>query len=474
MKRIGIQANEPRTFSIFNVIVKGGILPVLMVDDLGGHPRMHGEAVDFARSLMRKGLSLSRVRSAMHTIGLLNDHLVHCERDTVRPEDLPGVVHRFLVNRIRGTVEEDGSDPTGLFWGKVRWSAVKRDRSHLRAYSDFCSRHYEYFPLVPKCDPVGLTRDGLVIRAIEAEFGKRRSEMGRSDLLAHLERKRRPRAVSGVGVPMPSLRLRGRPGNRAHVPLEKIPELIMRTPSVVQRMIFIEAAYGGPRPAEQLNQWIDDVLPGTFRTALFPDDEPSDWPLVVLAHPTESTWIGKHADGSTTREEHLLRRYGRQPRSRDEVRGAVRAGWKGIAIENEQRLISQVYWISDFWAKQYYAHYRYLMEAIRPRIPASVRNSHPYLYINDSPKTEYFGQPMKMSNLKAATERAFKRVGLDPYRHGNNLYGFRHAYMKMCRMLGLDPEMRQQVMRHLSIESHDAYGQWNPGEINANLRRLLR
>ena len=57
-----------------------------------------------------------------------------------------------------------------------------------------------------------------------------------------------------------------------------------------------------------------------------------------------------------------------------------------------------------FWARQYYAHYKYLLEVIRPKIPISVRRSHPYLYINDNPKTAFFGQPMKMSNLKKATD----------------------------------------------------------------------
>ena len=124
--------------------------------------------------------------------------------------------------------------------------------------------------------------------------------------------------------------------------------MILHTPSVVQRMIFIEAAYGGPRPSEQLNQWIDDVLPGTFRKALVPDDEPSDWPLVVLAHPWESNWTGRMGDGSTTRQELLWRQFGRYPRAVEEVGPAVFAGWKGMAIENEARLISQIYWISAF------------------------------------------------------------------------------------------------------------------------------
>ncbi len=477
MRPIGTRADEPQTFSIFNVIVKGGILPMLIVDDLDGRPQLVVEAADFARSLMRKGLSLSRVRSAVHTIGLLHDHLLHCEADRVRPEDLPGVVQRFLVNRLRGTIDKDGSDPSGLYWSKVRWAAVKRDRSHLRAYSDFCARHYRHFPLIPKCEPVSFVLNDAAFKSLGDEFTKRRSEIangGRSELLAHLVPRRRANPVLGVGVRAPSLRLRGNRANHQHVPLEKIPEFILRTPSVVQRMIFIQAAYGGPRPAEQLNQWTDDILPGTFRKALFPDDEPSDWPLVVLAHPTESNWTGRISDGSMTRQEFLWQRYGLLPRAIEEVGPSTYAGWKGMAIENEERVISQVYWISDFWAKQFYAHYEYLLKVIRPKIPVSIRRSHPYLYINDSPKTPFYGHAMKMSNLKKATERAFARVGLEPYQFSNSIYGLRHSYMKMCRMLGLDPEERQQVMRHLCIESHEAYGQWTSGELNANLRRLLK
>jgi integrase len=144
-----------------------------------------------------------------------------------------------------------------------------------------------------------------------------------------------------------------------------------------------------------------------------------------------------------------------------------------MAIENAEREISQVYWVSDFWAKQYYAHYRYFLKVIRPRVPISVRRSHPYLYINDCPKTVFFGHPMKMSNLKKATERAFARVGLDPYKYNHSIYGLRHSYVKISRKLGLDPDVRQQILRHLSIEAQDAYGHWTSGELNRKLRSLL-
>jgi hypothetical protein len=282
MKRIGIQADEPRTFSIFNVVVDGGVIPILMVDDLGGHPHMVGEAVDFARSQMRRGLSLSRMRSAIYTIGLLHDYLTYCESEQVSPEDLPGIIQRFIVARLRGTIDRDGNDPTGLFWGKVRWAAVKRDRSQLRAYSDFCVRHYGYFPIVPGFPPLSLRQNSSLYQRINEEFRRRESELAKikqSDLLGHLAHRRQVRPIFAVDLPGPRVVYRHHRRNQQHIPIEKIPELIMQTPSVVQRMIFILAAYGGPRPSEQLNLWIDDVLPGTFRKALFPDDEPSDWPL---------------------------------------------------------------------------------------------------------------------------------------------------------------------------------------------------
>ena len=115
----------------------------------------------------------------MNTIGLLHDHLLFCEFEQIPPEDLSKVVHRFLVNRLRGTIDEDGSDPTGLFWTKVRRATVKRDRSHLRTYSDFCGRHYEYFPLLPKCEPVRLITKDPAFISLAGQFIGRLPEVTR-------------------------------------------------------------------------------------------------------------------------------------------------------------------------------------------------------------------------------------------------------------------------------------------------------
>lgn len=290
------------------------------------------------------------------------------------------------------------------------------------------------------------------------------------DFLGHVAHKRAPRPVRAIG-PVGHRRPQREDDGHAF-PLERLGDLIANEPSVVKRMIFIELAFGGPRISEALNHFVTDVLPGTHRPKLFPDDRPTDLPLVVLADPVASVFTDTLQFSTEDRRQYLRRRFDMLPRPDRPRRGdPLHAGWKGMLYDNTNLLVSQVYWSHPEWARTYWRLYGELLE-IRRSVPKGVRESHPYLYINDSPHRPEFGQPVKIHAIEKAFVRACERIGLEPYRGKISLHGLRHAYKRQLRMLGLKSSTRQRCMHHVSPDSQDIYDKAAAADINAALQAV--
>jgi hypothetical protein len=227
------------------------------------------------------------------------------------------------------------------------------------------------------------------------------------------------------------------------------------------------AAFGGPRISEILNLWRCDVLPGRFRPTLFPDDKVSEVPLVVLAHPTQSLYVGHTVHDGRDRLQHLHESYGLKPRYVQEA-NSLKAGWKGMLFDNDALLISQVFWSDRTWARVFYELFQQLRDHVLPTVPDVVRKGHPNLIINDSPSRREFGQPMKMSNFRKAYDRACRRIGVDANRFHNGVHGLRHLYKANLERLGLKPEEIRKAMHHISLASQQEYGQ-SAAQLNERL-----
>lgn len=456
---------QPRTFTVFDVAtdIPGKWLPVLMLDRPGGRCEPLMELVACFHNKMETGMAPQQMRAIAHTVGLFHDFVVKVQGTTeVTTGQLPKLLLKFFVLRSAGTIDLDGSDPYGLWWKPIRYDTYKKDRANLRVFSEYCVKEFGYMPLTPTEAPTVESLKCKTWKTIKKEFN--RSER---DFLAHLagHRQEKPEFRPSLSAKPGKV---GHQQNMSFIPHDKLERLILATPSIVQRMVFILGAFGGPRISEQLNLWRDDVLPGRFRPNLFPDDVASNVPLVILADPAEGEYLGALAPNGKTRRQHLKERYGLPPRP--ERKGAVHAGWKGMLMDNEALMISQVYWISPAWAAYYYELYQRLRSEVYPRVPRAVLDSHPYLLINDSPKTPYFGQPLKMNNIKKAWERACDRVGLMPYRGAYHLHGLRGTYARVLRHVpGIQAEHRQRFLHHKSILSQGPYGN-DPSVLHDRLK----
>jgi integrase len=434
------------TASVFNLLTKEGhFLPVLMVDDLDGGSRVVPEVIAFMEALVSQGESLSKRKGIANTLALLHDYLTIARSAVpLRPEDLPDVVASFLRRRRYQPAEADGLD-----WTPVRRATVDRDKHYLRVFSEFCASRFGHFPIVPLRERCALTPDSVDYRSVMRRLARKKNM-----LLGHIAR---PSAQSVV-IGLPEKKVARRSSSHTFLSTAMAEDLILSTPSICQRIAFILAAFGGPRISEILNLWRCDVLPGRFRPTLFPDDKASEVPLVILAHPTQSLYVGSMAPGNRDRLQHLHESYNLKPRFLQEA-NSLKAGWKGMLFDNDALLISQVFWSDRSWARTFYELFQQLRDHILPTVPENVRKAHPHLIINDSPSRREFGQPMKMSNFRKAYERACRRIGVDANRFRDGVHGLRHLYKANLELLGLTPEEVRKAMHHISLTSQQEYGQ---------------
>jgi hypothetical protein len=451
---------QARTASVFQLRTEEGyLLPVLLVDDLTETSRVVPEVVAFMQALVSQGVSLSKRVGIANTLALLHDYLIIGKSaEPVSSSQLSEVVAGFLRRRRYQPATADG-----LNWAPVKRATVGRDKHYLRIFSEYCAAEFGYFPIVPLREKCLLTGGSFDHKAVMRRLG-RKSNM----LLAH---------IAGAGSPATIIALQERKifrrsSSRTFMSTAMVEDLIFSTQSITQRMAFILAAFGGPRISEILNLWRCDVMPGRLRPILFADDEASEVPLVVLAHPSQSNYVGGTTPSTQDRLQFLRKNYGLKPRNLLEG-DPMEAGWKGMLFDNDGLLISQIFWSDRSWARMFYELFQQLRDQVLPIVPENVRKGHPYLIINDSHSRSEFGQPMKMSNVRKAFERACGRIKVDSSRFHEGIHGLRHGYKASIERLGLTQEEVRKSMHHISISSQQQYGQ-SAARLNERLLIQLR
>lgn len=456
------------------------LVPVLFVESADGRVGILREALDLSLSMIAAGRSIGAVRASSKTIGRLAD-VYRFARPAV-PLDgkhLDDLIHLYADYRLNGSAGTDGLDPLGLGWDPVRWEVLARELREIAQFSDWCVSRYGRVPLTPSSF-VSLRTDTSEFKRILAL-----REAQKKSFLAHLVPRRQAWHEQFPSEPRPPLRaprpLRKGDG-KVVVSEDFVRELIDRERNPVYRMFWIMAAWGSPRGSEQLNMWICDVLPPTWRPRLFPRDTFDGTPLVVLADPRNSTWVGSSSDFRRTRLQYLKHTYGLRPRP-DCMNLAMgplglkvtRAGWKGMMLTNGNLQISQVYWTDPEMAWEYDRLARDLLEFNRTH---KISERHPWLLVNtDVRKPEVLGRPITMSNVNKAWERACRRLGVDPYqggRHKHVLRDFYVNYIKQKDGLGLSPEVRKLMLHHISESSQNLYGSIDHHALNESIRSAIR
>ncbi|MEJ1119775.1 hypothetical protein V9K92_14980 [Phyllobacterium sp. CCNWLW109] len=222
---------------------------------------------------------------------------------------------------------------------------------------------------------------------------------------------------------------------------------------------------GGLRGSEPLHLWVNDLQIVDDRLIGF------------LRHPVFFRDGGKRRNRQTI----LLEDYGLLPRNMRS--GRFQAGWKGLALGEEQ--FAEIQWmplegIQEF-LQQEFAHY-----LVNVRNPVMRKRAwlglpdHPYFLVcaREIPALGvHIGDPYTKAAARGSWERAINRLSLlHPgeeivleKNRGTTRHGIRHLYGYLLRSLGFDEAFIQRAMHHRHIMSSRVYTAYDDAEVHASL-----
>lgn len=418
-------------------------LPVLLIDRDGefGCPKPVFEWI-----LQHRYDAAKSLRGDLKVLGRLHDYnMVAWDGAPIEKRNLKSFLLAFLDARATGTEGCDIRRPLG--WQPAPYSTVRRERRFLGQF--FCELHKASVE----------TLFNLSISSDLAEFSDDRKPLRQRSFFQHMEAARRRwqdihagefhqyRQYAPISIPAPvsTLSLDRTPA------LFEVVETIRREPNPIYRCIFRLLAFGGPRISEALHMWQCDVLPRSLVGGGGEHDQ--DMLVVLLCHPSESSYVGKMTKGGETRAQFLMRRHGLLPRHK--IQGYRYVGWKSPVMIDANLKFSEVFWCDEDQERLFETDILAVQE-FHSRNRTS--RHHPYLFVNTH-GGEGFGEPIAYSTARKALARAFRRVGLNPGTAGRRLHGLRHLYKRQLDELGLPKTHMQIAMRHRRIESQESYGQ---------------
>lgn len=424
------------------------VAPAIWVASLGAVDIVP-EALSFAFHQVDLERPYHRVKQEVLSIASLLRYFVWKNRPTLDQKAFRNFIFEYFQVRSKGNSD--------LSWRPLSKGSMETELRNLVLFSDFCELEFGYLPII--CES-GLR---LPPRSNDQRSFWRLMAMNETDFFSHLAA-RRPKGEKSPILPGRRNHKGGGAGFRGMTE-DLVREIILTENNRTYKAIWLLGFYGGPRLSEQLNLWVCDVLPGSWREHMFPGDAFTDLPLVTIANPWYSKWCGKIGELKSTRREFLAKNYGLNPRpmmaetSGGELRGKA-AGFKGTRPTNNEGLMRQVLWTSIDAALEFEQEVIAVLETRRSLPKARL---HPFLFVNtDRRKPEFLGDMITMSNITGAFERAVVRIGEKPYRFRQSPHGMRHFYADMARSLLDGEESSIQIcLGHRSRSSQDAYGSLN-------------
>lgn len=374
----------------------------------------------------------------------------------------------FTESLYSGTINEEGLDPSGLYWLPKRVETANMLLSALNGLSDWLYEEYGAVQLNPWRKA---TRYEERLNWMAQINKSQNSFLGHLDdvhVIAETAKSarnvvRRRKSYSSKGD------TKAFPENKIH---ELLWEGFKKTRKndkldLVDRYNWRDIAItilmhgGGLRHSEVFHLWVQDVLP---------DPEDPNFAVVRIYHPSEgrapqdfkNPTTGKYI---TDRESYLLLKYGLLPRNMYSAHDKRFVGWKEPRLDNDKDKYMHVYWFSKEWGYIFmYVWKMYMTKRLRD----GIKDTHPFAFVSHSPKT--LGEMMPLRTQMESHKKAVEKIGLIvSKREGTTPHGHRHAYGQRLKKANVDARIIQVSMHHKSIESHKVYTEPTVAEVTTFL-----
>ncbi len=393
--------------------------------------------------------------------------------------DEPEEMFKVFVKRLRtGTINADGTDPSGLYWDKKSPTTVGPLVTRLNEFSDFMADNFKTKPLNPFRDATS-HEEQLNWAAYQHKKDR--------NFLAHTWGKERGKKQNNLTRTANTSRgLTSTRSATKNFPKDRIFAVLFRgfrrrgigngAPIYEQfdlrgMLITILMHGAGFRVSEPFHLYVSDVTEDPFR---------SSSALVRIYHPSEGAappdLFDHHGNPiKCTREEYLLKKYGLRPRNAYPKKHRYHASWKNPLLNDEEQKFMHAFWFPQFWGRIFWSLWGlYLQQLVQ------IERNHPFAFVNlwdgkigDLYSMASFSKETRVGKVeKGAHARAVARIGLTPAKgEGTTPHGHRHCYGWWLDHAGPGnnqtetAKIKQWALHHRSIESQKVYGPPSVAEV---------
>ncbi|WP_059728408.1 MULTISPECIES: site-specific integrase [Burkholderia cepacia complex] len=386
--------------------------------------------------MLIEGSGTSTLAKAVSAIGRFYDYY-QLERNgaPLAADQLRLVLAEFYEARRFGRAS--------LGWDAVKVATAAADVRAVSDFTEWCTNNFGHAPVNPKERVLVEQLNLREQKTIEMKRTSRREW----DMLHHLE----PASDEAQGIvtrrafdPARGNRNKAFTDNK-HFPPDTVWEVILKTPSLRDKLYLLLLFFGGVRISEPMHLFASDI-----------SIQPDGTARVVLGHPQDGSyqWIGRDRKKKVgNRATFLQEKYGLTPRNLLAEKHPLHAGWKGMMADDKKRSESVVHWLREDAGRLFARLHAEYIRTVRSKLP----DTHPYYFVNEK-EGDSHGQPLKLSNMSKAFNRAAERVSLSPSMAGVNPHGARHFYGFYCAsVLRLPIETTQRLMHHASVMSTEIY-----------------
>lgn len=341
-----------------------------------------------------------------------------------------------------GTMDENGNDPSGLYWEPISAEHANSIIEHITQFSDFIYKKTgnEELLLNP---PVEASRSERIMSLAAYHHKKNNSFLSHTwdDQAANEKAKtaklvKKHKTQSGI---------REVKATEESVTRDLILNGFWRYKKKRHDASFLNMKnilitmlihYAGLRISEPFHIFISDIKP---------DPKENDRATIIIQDPRHGKapeyWRNQRGNKHDNIKAYLKKKYGLKPRT--EIQGNMHAGYKTTGKEIKVELFPLFMWQWFTKALDYYVNFQRKTNPLYP---------HPYLFTDEQ------GKPATIKQYRDAREKALIKLGYDPSKYsGNNPHGSRHAYGSTLTDLNVDRMIIKEAMHHKSIDSQETY-----------------
>ena len=395
--------------------------------------------------------SWSWMEKVVQAVRLLLDYMEANQYIFNNPKD---IFNTFVQRLYSGTIGDDGLDPSGLYWMPRHFETADRLIGSLSEFSDWMASRLKTKPLNPFHRASGY-EERLNWVAWHQKHNR--------SFLAHTWDRYKADEINNKSRYTPTRRKsKTNLAGVKYFPENHIFDLLFKgfvrcgkqnEPDISKRLnlrdilITILQHGGAVRVSEPFHLYVHDVTADPFDR---------DIALVRIYHPEEGEappdWFDKKGKPiKCNRAAYLRGKYGMRARTQYPKGMSLHAGWKAPMLDDEKKNYMQVHWFPRYWGKlfkQLWGIYLYQL--------VGTERNHPFAFVSFQPNT--LGRPYAIDAYRENHEAAIKRIGLIAAKmEGTTPHGHRHAAGQRLDNAGVDPQIKQHVLHHKSIESQLVY-----------------